>query len=317
MPELEDRDVVRRLVGIFPIGRAFVASGTNWYEKRDPEVFVDALDKVAIYRPYVIRYLAKNPNPWVSKIASTGLVSTKDVVAAIVDYAHAFYRRDDDALARNFFSYLGNDFVTSLNQDLTRQQPRDGLNYFDEVLFGAIWWADQLDEYRLMSQQAAAPVAGARLPSGLASRMRLEPGLQQASKAAASFAVLRVALSEEGFFFPRIDGIRHALSLRKNPNIRSFRRRVGELHEVLQKDDPTAILEARKEVVLANKKLNKASSWRRSAKWAAYAAVPVSLLETATIGMPALSLGLSGVSLLSQKASESLFERNRWILVGR
>ena len=316
LPELEESGDVRRLVGIFPIGRMFVSSGANWYDRRDPKVFVKALDLVETYRPMVISAVARKPNPWVARIASTGLLSCRKVVSAILDYAYGFYSSDDDLMQTSFVAHLGDAFVEELKRDLTSQTPREGLNMFDEVLFGAIWHAEQFDEYRQMSQVAAAPVAGASAPLRVLRKAGVFEANTEAVRLARTFAVVRVALTDEGFNLPRIEGVRHALRLRRDPGIASLRARLGDLHGSFATGDAAAVQEARREVQRANAALGKAASLAKWARWGAIAGLPIGIVETLTVGLPVASLPISLISLFSDHASQDLIAKNRWILVG-
>ena len=317
IPLLESEGILSRFYSLPEFARSIAGKGSNWYENRDPDVFRQALDNVIAFLPFVLNKLVKEDDSFVDKICSTGIISKRRMLSEIIRYARSFYANDEMGLKTNVLHYLGDKFVSNLHKDLRSQKPRDGLNAIDVVLFGAMFHYEQFNTYRLLSENAKAPVYGANLSPSLARRLSIKQSIEEAEKSADSFAILRMALDQEGFFFPYVESITDALKLRRNPNIKSFREKVHELDKAIRSKDINAIEFACGEAKKANIHLEKSETWGQRLRWVTYFSLPASLIESAVWGIPFVGGSLSLISVIGTRMTNMWSKKSRWALVGR
>ncbi len=136
------------------------------------------------------------------------------------------------------------------------------------------------------------------------------------SIAGRDFALLRSALDSEGAYFPRIDGIRHALHLRQHPALRAFRNQLYLLREHLAKGDAEASAALAGEVRKAKGALRRAMAGGRALNLVTYLSLPVAVIEQIASGPTYVGITLSLFSALGSAAIRGTIERSKWAMFG-
>jgi len=116
---------------------------------------------------------------------------------------------------------------------------------------------------------------------------------------------------------PRLTNIGDALRLRRDKRILDFRQTLSAWATELRTGDFRAERRIRHDIRKANEELRKLGPYRRISRWAAYVALPVALVETLTLGIPAVGTALAAVSGAVQFISDRTMARHRWMLLGR
>jgi hypothetical protein len=150
-------------------------------------------------------------------------------------------------------------------------------------------------------------------------KFRSEPALHgrelDAIAAANHFLILRAALVDEGRFMPRIEGIKHALLLRKDSYLKAVREQLKLFHSGLIAGDRNAIVEARREIQKARRRLARRSGWDRTLRYLAYLSVPVGVAESLMWSIP-IGTSLSIIGAAGAAASRRMEKKDEWVLFG-
>jgi hypothetical protein len=115
---------------------------------------------------------------------------------------------------------------------------------------------------------------------------------------------------------PRIEGIKHALSLRKDPHLKAVREQLKLFHSSLSAGDRNAVAEARREIQKTRQKLERRSRWDRALRWLTYLSVPVGVAESLIWSVPIAGTSLSVIGAAGTAASRSIEKKNEWVLFG-
>jgi hypothetical protein len=171
-----------------------------------------------------------------------------------------------------------------LHATALRISRRDFLNVFfdyalacvegDQVVI-SLSFADEIRIIQELSEELGVGVATEHYRSKYTSN---PPTLDPLS-AANHFAVLRAAIAEDRGGLPRIRDIRHALALRRDPNLRSLRAMLVEFHQAVKVGDADSVASARHEVARAQRAMARRGKWQRGLDWVAYLALPVGSLR--------------------------------------
>ena len=115
---------------------------------------------------------------------------------------------------------------------------------------------------------------------------------------------------------PRIDGIKHALLLRKNPYLKAMREQLRVFHSGLTVGDPIAILEAKREIQKARRALKRRSGWDKALTWLTYMCVPVGVAEILRGDPPIVGTAVSIIHAAGTAAARRVKKKNEWALFG-
>lgn len=291
---------------------------SDWYGNRNRDAFIKALDRTVAVRPLVLEYLTRRKDKFVQSVADALDSTRKETLNAIIDFAHSHYLKDRSRLQSNpLYQKLPPDLIKLFRGKLNRERDRDGLNAIDTIIFGATHAGALLEHYASMSQALGCGVATSEFSAQGYLWNKQFPVQKIPEKIPPAFCILRAALHDSGAFFPKIENIKHAMQLRKDPNIKAFRQQLTTFQRTLLFGDSSDIYKAVREVHQATEALKRNSTIQQGLKWLTYASLPLSVAETLLNGLPVASLSLSLFSIAVTNYSERIRERHRWVLFGR
>ncbi len=128
------------------------------------------------------------------------------------------------------------------------------------------------------------------------------------------FVVLRAALAEDRGALPRIRDIRHAVALRRDPNLRSLREMLAEFNRSVQGGDANLVASARREVTRAKRAMARRHQWQRGLAWVTYLALPVGMAEVLTGAPPIAGTSLSVLGATGAATVAHAKRHHRWVL---
>jgi hypothetical protein len=113
IPILEREGILQVHRDEHPLVRDFVES--DWYRKRDPNIFTRVLDRTVNVRPLVLEYLARRGrSEFVDTLARTLGSTRKEAFNSLIDFAHSHYLGDQGRLKSNLI-------VQTLPPDLVKE----------------------------------------------------------------------------------------------------------------------------------------------------------------------------------------------------
>ncbi len=115
---------------------------------------------------------------------------------------------------------------------------------------------------------------------------------------------------------PRIDGIKHALLLRKDPHLKAIREELKVLHGGLTAGDKIAILEASREIQRSRRALKRRANWDRALAWLTYMSVPVGVAEALMGSPPIIGTSVSIIGAAGIATVRRIEKKNEWVLFG-
>ena len=178
----------------------------------------------------------------------------------------------------------------------------------------AIAFADEIRIIQELSEELGVGVATEHYRSKYTSR---PPALDPRS-AADHFAVLRAAIAKDRGGLPRIRDIRHALALRRDPNLRLLRAMLVEFHvefhKVVKVGDANLVASARREVARAKRAIARREKWQRGLDWVTYLALPVGIAEVLIGAPPIADTSLSMLGATGAPAVSRAKRRHGWVL---
>jgi hypothetical protein len=262
-------------------------------------------------RALVIDRLLSVRSDWERSLATALSISRRDFLNAFFDYALACVEGDQVVLRETILNRLPDDILAHWTSRLFDFRPEDELmdEFTAKVVF-AIAFADEIRIIQELSEQLGVGVATEHYRSKYASRL---PALDPRS-AADHFAVLRAAIAEDRGGLPRIRDIRHALALRRDPNLRLLRAMLVEFHKAVKVGDADSVASARREVARAKRAMARGEKWQRGLDWVAYLALPVGIAEALTGAPPIAGTSLSVLGATGAAAVSRAKRRHRWVL---
>lgn len=315
IPSLEDKNILKVLNVTPKLVKDF--AGTGWLENRDPNVFLKCLNRTTTVRPLILNYLARNRIEFPSYIAKATKESYKKVINEIINFAHAHYSCDEDGIKKNLFSSILDDqLIKDIRKNLTVQTESNFWNPIDVILLGAFHAGALLESYMELSMEHKAGVATFEFLGSSHLWNNCPISQRKLENIGNDFLLLRTSLHEEMTFFPRIDGISHALRLKKDPNIKAFRKQLSLFQNSIIKGDASDLTLLRREVKSAAQALSKISSSRRKFSWLTYLTIPATALESIFIGLPIMSLSISVPTIGFNVYDSVVSKKNKWILFG-
>lgn len=279
--------------------------------RRPPKSLLRSLRLLKEERTLVIDRLLSVPSDWERSVAVALGVSRRGFLNAFFDYALACVEGDNEIIRESLLNRLPDDMLAHWTKRLFDFRLKDDLmDEFTAKMVFAIAFADEVRIIQELSEQFGIGVATEHYRSKYTSR---PPALDPRSLAD-HFVVLRTALAEDRGVLPRIRDIRHAVVLRRDPNLRSLREMLVEFHRSIQAGDADALESARREVRRAKRAMARRQTWQQGLDLVTYLAVPVGIAEALT-GLPPIAgtslsvLGATGAAIVSHGK-----RRQGWVL---
>jgi hypothetical protein len=322
LPDLEGEGIVEIIAANKP-SKIQPALSTNWVKgrlgarERPPRNLLRSLALVQQFRPLVVNRLLKSKNRFDTTLAGALDVSRRQYINLFLDYALAYIQGNEVVMREHILTKaLPNDLIQEITEELFDFSARgDHVSLTNATLIGAILFAEEIAVIQDLSSKFGLGVA----TEHYGEKFRSEPALRgkelDAVAAANQFLILKAAFAEEGCFMPRVQGVKHALLLRKNPHLKAVREQLKVFHMGIMNGDRDAILEARREIQKARRKLERVANWDRPMAWLAYMSVPAVIADV-LLGAPIASASLSVIGAASTAVSRRVAKRNEWVLFG-
>jgi hypothetical protein len=284
---------------------------------RPPKELLRSLSLIQQLRPFVVNRVsvAVRDLQFFSALASGIGVSRKQLVELFLDYVIAVVQGDAATLREHVFtSALPRKFLRDMTSGLFQMgDPSSGP---DTVIIFAILAAQQIAEIQAVSARVGLGVATHHYGGVFRSESALSGDKLDAVSAAGGFLTLRAAFAEEGGFWPRIDTIKDALALRRDPRLQNVRAQLALLHGGLTTGDRDAIAEARREIRKARQRLQRRAGWDRALRWVAYLSVPVGVAEVLSGTPPIIGTSIAVIGAAGTAKSRKVERDNEWVLFG-
>lgn len=321
LPDLENEGIVE-VVAAFETPQRPRALNTGWKKGRlgsrgrPPKSLLQSLSLVEQSRPLVVNRLLTARNDFDTFVASALHISRRTYLNLFLDYAIAYIQGNEDELERHLFAKA---FPDDLRSEITEElfdfsAQGEPLSPTNATLIGSILFAEEIATIQHLSASLGLGVA----TEHYGEKFRPEPALMgrelDAVIAAKHFLVLRAALAENRFM-PHIEGLRHALMLRKDPHLKAIREQLKVFHAGLLVGDRSMVVEAKREVEKARRKLQHRVRWDRPLAWLAYLSVPAVVADI-LLGAPIASLSISAIHASGTLASRRVEKKNEWVLFG-
>ena len=272
------------------------------------------------FRPFIVnRLLAGGNIEFFSALAEGLKVSRRRCLELFFDYALAAVRGDQAACANHIFTAaLPGDLLRDITKELFAYSSRgDGmLSPTNYVLLVSTIEANRIAIIRELSAKHGLGVATQHYGECFRSEPALRGAELDAVAAANRFLTVRAAFREEDGFLPRVNNIREALALRKDPHLRALREQLALFHRSLVAGDTDALLEARREIKRARRKLQRRAAWDRALRWVAYLSVPVGVAEILNGTPPLVGTSIAVVGAAGAAGSRKVEKDNEWVLFG-
>ncbi len=316
IPDLEGEGVLQVITRGEP-ARVVEPLRTRWRQgplrnrRRPPASLLRSLRLFKEERTLVIDRLLSVPSDWERSIAKALGISRRDFLIAFFDYALACVEGDQVVLHDSILNRLPDDVLAHWTSRLFDFRTEDEL--MDEItakVVFAIAFADEIRIIQEISEELGVGVATEHYRSKYMSR----PPTLDPRSAADNFSVLRAAIAEDRGGLPHIRDIRHALALRRDPNLRSLRAMLVEFHKAVQVGDADSVLTARREVARAKRAMARGEKWQRGLDWVAYLALPLGIAEALTGIPPIAGTSLSALGATGAAAVSRAKRRHGWVL---
>jgi hypothetical protein len=316
IPNLEDEGILQVTARGEPT-RAVTPLRPRWRRgplrnrRRPPASLLRSLRLFKEERALVIDRLLSVRSDWERSLATALGISRREFLNVFFDYALACVEGDQVVLRETILNRLPDDILAHWTSRLFDFRPEDELmdEFTAKVVF-AIAFADEIRIIQELSEELGVGVATEHYRSKYTSR----PPTLDPRSAADHFAVLRAAIAEDRGGLPRIRDLRHALALRRDPNLRSLRAMLVEFHKAVQVGDADAVARARREVARAKRAMARGERWQRGLDWVAYLALPVGIAEALTGAPPIVGMSLSVLGATGAGAVSRAKRRHGWVL---
>jgi len=316
IPDLE-RDGIVQVIARGEPARPVEPLRTRWKEgplrkrRRPPASLLRSLRLLKEERTLIIDRLLSVRSDWERSLAVALRVSRRGFLSAFFDYALACVEGDNEVLRESLLNRLPDDMLAHWTRRLFDFQLKDELmDEFTAKMVFAIAFADEVRIVQELSEQLGVGVATEHYRSKYTSR---PPALDPRS-VADHFVVLRAALAEDRGALPRIRDIRHAVALRRDPNLRSLREMLVEFHRCVQGGDANALASARRDVARAKRAMARRQTWQRGLDWVTYLALPIVIAEALTGAPPIAGTSLSVLGATGAATVSHAKRRHRWVL---
>ncbi len=288
---------------------------------RPPKSLLQSLALIERFRPFVINRLLRMRGPldFFTAVADGLRIPRRRCLELFFDYALAAVRGDEAALREHVFTAA---FPADLLREITNElfdfssRANEMLAPTNGMIICAILAAEEIATIQSLSTTLGVGVATEHYAESLRSEPALRGKQLDAVTAANRFLTLRAAFAEEGGFIPHIDSIKNALALRKNPHLKAVREQLAHLHSGLTVGDRQAVLEARRAIRKARKKLQHRVEWEGALRWVAYLSVPVVVAELLSGAPPLLGASIAVIGAAGAAGSRKVEKGNEWVLFG-
>ena len=316
IPDLEGEGILQVIAREQP-ARAVAPLRTRWRlgplrnRRRPPVSLLRSLRLFKEERALVIDRLLSVRSDWERSLATALGISRRDFLNAFFDYALACVEGDQVILRDTILNRLPDDILAHWTSRLFDFRLEDELmdEFTAKVVF-AITFADEICIIQELSEELGVGIATEHYRSKYTTR---PPALDPRS-AADHFAVLRTAIAEDRGGLPHIRDIRHALALRRDPNLRSLRAMLVEFHKAVKVGDAGSVASARREVAQAKRAMARGEKWQRGLNWVAYFALPVGVAEALTGAPPIVGTSLSVLGATGAASVSRVQRRHGWVL---
>jgi hypothetical protein len=321
LPDLEKEGIVE-VVAAHETPQRPKALSTRWEKGhlgsrgRPPKELLRSLAVVEQFRPLVVNRILTVRSDYDSFVADALHMSRRKYLNLFLDYAIAYIQGNEESLQQHVFTEA---FPEDLRREITEElfdfsAQGERLSPTNATLVAAILFAEEIATIQHLSTNLGLGVA----TEHYGEKFRVEPSLTSreidAVVAANYFVILRAALAEDRFM-PRIEGLRQALSLRKDAHLKAIREQLTVFHAALLAGDRSVVAEAKREVESARRKLQRRAGWDRPLAWLAYLSVPAVVADV-FLGTPIASLSLSAIHATGTLVSRRLEKENEWVLFG-
>ena len=317
IPDLENDGLMQVVARHKPIGPVQPLQ-THWRlgplkdRKRPPNSLLQSLQIFNEERPLILDRLRCGKSELDQVLARALGVSRRTYLDALFDYAIACVEGDRVALQENIMNRLPDDLLAEITCSLFdfNRNGDETLDPINAMLVMAIAFADEIRVIQEISSQLGIGVATEHYRSKYTSA----PARLDANGAADHFVTIRSVLAEDRGVLPHIRDIRHALALRRDPNLMSLREMLREFHKAVQFGEVDAVVAARREVGRARRAIEKRESWQRRLDWVTYLSVPLGIAE-GLAGIPPIAgmsfavLGATGAAAMARAK-----QRHGWVL---
>jgi hypothetical protein len=290
---------------------------------RAPVPLRRTLTSLRMYKPLIVERLVSVRNDFNVFTARQLGITTRAFVSDFLDWSINYVSGKHNLCEQSIIEQaFPTDFVKELKRELFDFESRSDageevLSATNSTLVMALLFAEELVA---IQQLSAIRGLGVATNHYLNRRLNDSDGHTafgtDPSHVPQSFAVVRSVLHEEGHFFPEIKNLAHALKLRKNPYIRSFREQLKEFHRQLSLGNRDGVEEVREEVRRAKKDLHRAGSITKALRWITYLSLPAGLAEGLIIGAPIVGTTLGILSVAGTAVSTKASHKNEWVLFG-
>ena len=323
LPDLEKEGIVEIIPADHPSVEA-PPLATTWRKGklgsrgRPPRGLLRSLSLVQQFRPLVTNRLLTGSNEFVSVLARALGKSRRALIDTFLDYAIA-YIQGHDAVVRDhvFNEILPKDFVNEITDELFDFTARgELLSPTNAILVMAIVFAEEIAVIGELSAKHEVGVATEHYGAAFRSEPAVNNRRLDAICAVNRFLTLRAAFAGGGACMPRIDGIKHALLLRRDPILKAMREQLRVLHGGLRAGDPNAISEATREIQRARRVLKRRATWDNVLTWVTYMSVPVGVAEILAGSPPIVGTAVSIIGASGTAVARRADKKNQWVLFG-
>jgi hypothetical protein len=323
LPDLEKEGIVEIIpadqppAGVPPLPTTW-RKGKLGPRGRPPRGLLRSLSLVQQFRPLVTNRLLTGSNEFVTVVAKALGLSRRALIDTFLDYAIAYVQGDEPIIRGHVFNeVLPKDFLNEITEELFDfSAGGEKLGPTNAILVLAIVFAEEIAIIQELSAKHNVGVATEHYGRAFRSEPALKGRQLDAICAANRFLILRAAFADGGPCMPRIDGIKHALLLRKNPYLKAMREQLRVFHSGLTVGDPIAILEAKREIQKARRALKRRSGWDKALTWLTYMCVPVGVAEILRGDPPIVGTAVSIIHAAGTAAARRVKKKNEWALFG-
>lgn len=289
----------------------------------------DMLRPIHYVRPFLLNRLCRegaiDPIPKYAAVLADGFgLTEKTTYSAMLDYAVAMRERHASEACEAVASRYGIDEgvleliftpARQIREEEGLKDPSDEEEGWDSVEAFTLMMALSAQGFRKLLLLSIERQAGIASDSYSGTSEGWHPLTESALKAARGFSLLRCALHTEGTYLPRIDGIRHALHLRSDPNLKAVKELRRLFHHHTASGDRAAMKELAAEIRRARQRLRWARRGGTALDWVTYFSLPVAAID-ALAGRPILGVSLAAIGTIGKLTIRRIEEKSKWALFG-
>jgi hypothetical protein len=286
--------------------------------RRPPKTLLQSLSLVQQFRPLITNRLLTGRLEFFDFLAKSLGLSRRTMIDTFLDYAIAYAQGNENGVQEHIFNeVLPKDFVDEIRNELFDYSARgDLLGPTNVILVMATLFAQEIAIIKELSTKHEVGVATEHYGAAFRSEPAMRGKQLDAICAANRFLILRAAFADGAPSLPRIQGIKHALLLRKDPQLKAMREQLKVLHGGLNTGDRSAILEATREIQKSRRALKRRASWDKALAWLTYMSVPVGVAEVLMGSPPLIGTSVSIIGASGTATVRRIEKKNKWVLFG-